>query len=68
MKIDPTCAVRNDCNTIRSPVRLHHVTIPTERLLEVIERQLGDLVPQPDRYADTWLGQMRKPMTTRRGM
>jgi hypothetical protein len=49
MKIDPTCAVRNDCNATRSPVRLHHVTMPTERLLQVIERQLGDLVPQADR-------------------
>jgi len=68
MKIDPTCDVRNDCNATQSPVRLHHVTMPTERLLQVIERQLGDLVPQADRYADTWLGQMRKRITTRRGM
>jgi hypothetical protein len=48
MKIDPTCDVRNDCNATQSPVRLHHVTMPTERLLQVIERQLGDLVPQAD--------------------
>ena len=53
MKIDPTCAVRNDCNATRSPVRLHHVTMPTERLLQVIERQLGDLVPQADPLAVT---------------
>src|SRR5215211_1158564 len=43
MKIDLTCAVRNDCNATRSPVRLHHVTMPAERLQQVIECQRGDV-------------------------
>jgi hypothetical protein len=43
MNIDLARAVRNECNATRPPVRLHHVTMPTERLQQVIERQLGDI-------------------------
>jgi hypothetical protein len=43
MKIDLTCAVRNHCNATRSPIRLHHVTMPAERLQQVIERHPGDV-------------------------
>ena len=32
MDIDLACAVRNECNATRSPVRLHRVTMPAERL------------------------------------
>ena len=43
MNIDLACAVRNECNATRSPVRLHRVTMPTERLQQVIERHLSDI-------------------------
>ena len=43
MNIDLTCAVRNECNATRSPVRLHPVTMPAEPLQQVIERQMGDV-------------------------
>ena len=42
MKIDLACA-RNECNATRSPIRLHHVTMPAERLQQVIERHPGDV-------------------------
>jgi hypothetical protein len=32
MNIDLACAARNECNATRSPVRLHPVTMPAERL------------------------------------
>jgi len=37
MDIDLACAVRNECNATRSPVRLHRVTMPAERLQQVFE-------------------------------
>jgi hypothetical protein len=43
MDIDLACAVRNECNATRSPVRLHRVTMPAERLQQVFERHLGDI-------------------------
>jgi hypothetical protein len=43
MNIDLACAARNECNATRSPVRLHPVTMPAERLQQVIERHLGDI-------------------------
>ena len=39
MNIDLACAVGNECNA----VRLHRVTMPAERLQQVIERHLGDI-------------------------
>jgi hypothetical protein len=43
MNIDLACAVRNECNATRSPVRLHPAAMPAERLKQVIERHLGDI-------------------------
>lgn len=43
MDIDSVCAVRNECNATRSPIRLHRVTMPAERLQQVFERHLGDI-------------------------
>jgi hypothetical protein len=42
MKIDLACA-GNECNATRSPIRLHHETMPAERLQQVIERHPGDV-------------------------
>ena len=42
MKIDLACA-GNECNATRSPIRLHHVTMPAERLQQVIERHPRDV-------------------------
>jgi hypothetical protein len=43
MNIDLACAAGNECNATRSPVRHHPVTMPAERLQQVIERHLGDI-------------------------
>ena len=43
MNIDLACAARNECNATPTPVRLHPVTMPAERLQQVIERHLGDI-------------------------
>jgi hypothetical protein len=43
MKIDLACAAGNECNAARSPVRLHPVTMPAERLQQVIECHLDDI-------------------------
>ena len=43
MNIDLACAAPNECNATRSPVRLHPVTMPAERLQQVIQRYLGDI-------------------------
>jgi hypothetical protein len=42
MKIYLACA-GNQCNATRSPIRLRQVTMPAERLQQVIERQPRDV-------------------------